>query len=233
MNATANRGLVRAGAGTTANEYTLGLISGTANGQVMTWNGSSWNPVSPANSLNIFNTNGTLTGDRTVDFGTYTNLVFKKGSQAHGFTYDQNHTGFNMYGNITSSIGLISNINSNGRESILKLLHDNTRSVIRANSDEGLKIATEFLKDIIFNSYENSEGGGYERNNLTIKANGNIGVSTTTPTAKLHIVGNASDLTPVIITSLRTYADNAAATSAGLPVGALYRKADGTLMVRY
>lgn len=35
------------------------------------------------------------------------------------------------------------------------------------------------------------------------------------------------------LSSLQTYADNAAAVSAGLSAGDLYRKSDGTVMVRY
>jgi hypothetical protein len=61
----------------------------------------------------------------------------------------------------------------------------------------------------------------------------NVGINTTAPQAKLHIIKNASQLTPAIIEGCNVYADNAAATTAGLPVGALYRTATGILMVRY
>lgn len=43
--ATPNRGLFRSGAGTNINPYTLGLTAGGANGQVMMWNGTAWNPA--------------------------------------------------------------------------------------------------------------------------------------------------------------------------------------------
>jgi hypothetical protein len=43
-NATTNRGLVRAGTGTSGDPYTLGLTSGTATGQVYKWNGTNWTP---------------------------------------------------------------------------------------------------------------------------------------------------------------------------------------------
>lgn len=61
----------------------------------------------------------------------------------------------------------------------------------------------------------------------------NVGINTTAPQAKLHIIKNASQLTPAIIEGCNVYADNAAATAAGLPVGALYRTSTGVLMVRY
>ena len=66
LDATTNGGLTRAGSGTAASPYTLGLTSGTANGQVMTWNGTTWSPTTPAISPNIYNTNGTFTANRTA-----------------------------------------------------------------------------------------------------------------------------------------------------------------------
>ncbi|MDM1518186.1 hypothetical protein HX089_17765, partial [Myroides odoratimimus] len=59
----------------------------------------------PEEYKNIYNSDGTLTSNRTVDFGKNTSLIFEKGSQSHGFTYDPDHTGLNMYGDKTSSIG--------------------------------------------------------------------------------------------------------------------------------
>lgn len=61
----------------------------------------------------------------------------------------------------------------------------------------------------------------------------NVGINTTAPQAKLHIIKNASQLTPAIIEGCNVYADNAAAVAAGLPSGALYRTAAGVLMIRY
>ena len=53
----------------------------------------------------------------------------------------------------------------------------------------------------------------------TLLENGNFGIGTTTPGAKLSVVG------------LVEYADNAAAISAGLTAGDFYRTADGTVKV--
>jgi hypothetical protein len=49
-NATANRGLVRSGSGTAAAPYTLGIVAGTAVGQVLTWNGTNWVASAPVAS---------------------------------------------------------------------------------------------------------------------------------------------------------------------------------------
>lgn len=61
----------------------------------------------------------------------------------------------------------------------------------------------------------------------------NVGINTSAPQAKLHIIKNVSQLTPAIIEGCNVYADNAAAVAAGLPYGALYRTAAGVLMIRY
>ncbi|WP_160135958.1 hypothetical protein [Chryseobacterium sp. c4a] len=55
---------------------------------------------------------------------------------------------------------------------------------------------------------------------------GRVGVGINAPSAQLHIVKQASDLTPAIIIGCNEYVDNAAAVSAGLPIGALYRTGD-------
>lgn len=71
------------------------------------------------------------------------------------------------------------------------------------------------------------------RSRMTLDHNGNLGINNFTPQAKLHVVSTVSELTPAIIEGCNVYTGNAAAVAAGVPVGGLYRKADGTLMVRY
>lgn len=57
-----------------------------------------------------------------------------------------------------------------------------------------------------------------------------IGVAT--PLAALHVKANVSALTAVIIEDLGTYANDAAATSAGLTAGMLYKTSAGVLMIK-
>lgn len=71
-------------------------------------------------------------------------------------------------------------------------------------------------------------------NVMTILKNGRTGFGNmNAPQATIHILRTGSDLTPAIIEGCRVYTDNAAATTAGVPVGGLYRTATGVLMVRY
>lgn len=71
-------------------------------------------------------------------------------------------------------------------------------------------------------------------NIITVLKNGKTGFGNmNTPQATVHILKTGTDLTPAIIEGCQVYADNAAATTAGIPVGGLYRTATGILMVRY
>jgi hypothetical protein len=82
-NATTNGGLLRTGVGTAADPYTLGLTAGTANGQVYTWNGTTW---APATASNIYTADGTLTANRTVTLGG--NALTFTGTTTGAFSVD-------------------------------------------------------------------------------------------------------------------------------------------------
>ncbi|MGG5508250.1 MULTISPECIES: hypothetical protein [unclassified Myroides] len=139
---------------------------------------TSWEAPKPHE--NIYTHDGTLvhaTGTtRTVDFGSLINMTFKKGTQRHVFTYDSDHTGINMFGDKTSSIGLISKNKSNNIQSKLKLKHDNELSEIIANSDKGLRIGTEHLKNIDFTTYDWATGSAVEKKIMTLKGDGGVQV---------------------------------------------------------
>ncbi|PKF74587.1 hypothetical protein [Chryseobacterium sp. PMSZPI] len=79
-----------------------------------------------------------------------------------------------------------------------------------------------FTGDTAANAYNLYSQGSDTKNYFE----GRIGVGINTPVAQIHIVKQASDLTPAIIEGCNEYADNAAAVSAGLPIGALYRTGD-------
>ena len=64
---------------------------------------------------------------------------------------------------------------------------------------------------------------------LSITGDGKLGVGTTAPHARTTVQINGSavaNMTPLILTNVNEYANNAAALAAGLPVGAIYRTVD-------
>lgn len=71
-------------------------------------------------------------------------------------------------------------------------------------------------------------------NIITVLKNGKTGFGNmNAPQATIHVLKTGTDLTPAIIEGCLVFDDNAAATTAGVPVGGLYRTSTGVLMVRY
>ncbi|REC63959.1 hypothetical protein DRF65_04480 [Chryseobacterium pennae] len=139
LNATANGGLTRAGSGTAASPYTLGLTSGSANGQVMTWNGTAWGS---ANALNIYNANGTLTTDRTLSFGGRA-LTF----QGSGQQTVWGSTGTLYQYGITSYANMILNAADNNGNGIPARMHfqiypEQPAQIIADNDATALNLST-------------------------------------------------------------------------------------------
>ncbi|UHO40575.1 hypothetical protein H5J24_11810 [Chryseobacterium capnotolerans] len=153
LNATANGGLTRAGSGTAANPYTLGLTSGTANGQVMTWNGTTW---SPSNALNIYNADGKLTGPRTLtQNGNYLNF---KGAQNTQFL---NTSGIGIQQD--SGTGARSSIGfSNGGNYQLWIYTDtnNAAQINAVGNSTSLSIGTNNTTNPAGIDFKTSTGGG-------------------------------------------------------------------------
>lgn len=76
---------------------------------------------------------------------------------------------------------------------------------------------------------DNTNGTVYSIYNNSVSPSyyaGRLGINVNAPAAKIHVVKAATELTPAIIEGCNEYADNAAALSAGLPAGALYRTGD-------
>ncbi|MDM1502518.1 hypothetical protein HX071_09970 [Myroides marinus] len=123
------------------------------------------------NYENIYTHDGTLVSTetnffkRTVDFGTFNSLMFKKGNQSHDFTYDNTHAGLNIRGNNTASIGLLS------EGSTLKVEHNKDESLIQSNAEHGIKIVAENTKDINFGT-----SGRTDNDNVVFQGNGGVKV---------------------------------------------------------
>ncbi|MBB4804837.1 hypothetical protein HNP38_000109 [Chryseobacterium defluvii] len=193
LNATANGGLIRTGSGTSAAPYSLGLISGTASGQVMAWNGTSWVPTAPAASSNIYNTNGSLTSDRTLTNNGF-GLTFRGMTQSSTFSSGGDFTQRGLASSKRASVTLQSDDNdSNGIISTIFLYQDpeNFGQIKAANDSRGLIIgtsATTQAAPLVFHTSAGSNTLGTEKARIT--PIGNMGINTSSPTEKLQVTGN-------------------------------------------
>jgi hypothetical protein len=106
---------------------------------------------------------------------------------------------FTTYGALSTSTSQISVVNSEGGHIIL-------RTGISGVSNNGLSLISADV------------AGTNQNTRLVVSSTGNVGIGTTTPNAKLQVVG------------LVSYADNAAAIAGGLTVGAFYHTS-GTVKV--
>lgn len=206
-NATTNGGLTRAGSGTAISPYTLGLTSGTATGQVMTWNGTLWSPTAP---VNIYNADGILTNTRTLSQNGNT-LTFSNGTGQSTTFSNSNGTGMVQRPGSTgrASLGLY---DSSGSAALW--LYADSGSAVQINatgSSTELSLATTATANpapIVFGTSAGSNAASTEK--MRITPTGNVGINTSNPTEKLDNNG---------ITRLRTLplngATNATNTTSG------------------
>ncbi|MGL5274666.1 hypothetical protein [Myroides sp.] len=129
-----------------------------------------------AKDLNIYEADGILKGDRTVDFGSHDLLTYQKS----GTDFTQKAE-FNL-SNVHSALGLY------GKDGALMYLHGGTSKLIVSQSSDaaeintdapqGLRFVTEDVKDFQFKTYEYPSDGteSIEHSNLTIKGNGALQV---------------------------------------------------------
>jgi hypothetical protein len=194
--ATTNGGLTRAGAGTDVSPYTLGLTPGSATGNVMTWNGTAWNPAAP---VNIYNANGTLTSNRVVNLDGKS-LRFT--SPERDIYFDNNgRIGTEAKGTWDADIYASSGAGATYNRFDIQSFPTGEVNLTATGAVGQLAIATHLTtlpSPIIFST---SPGGvsGVER--MRITGTGNVGIATDTPSEQLDNAG---------ITRLRTLPLNGA-----------------------
>jgi len=188
--ATVNGGLTRAGAGTDISPYTLGLTPGTAAGNIMTWNGTAWNPAAP---VNIYNANGTLTSNRTVSIQDK-QLTF---IGDHQETTMSVFSGLLQEGRANSPFDGRGSIavygadkDANGRRTALSLqsFADDNVAISAYEDATALIIGTNTTQVAAPIIFQTSAGGGDTvpgTEKMRITGTGNIGLNTSTPTEKL------------------------------------------------
>jgi len=183
-NATTNGGLTRAGAGTTASPYTLGLTAGSATGNVMTWNGTAWNPAAP---VNIYNADGLLTGS-----GTSRTLTLN--SKTLNFDGTDRRTYWDPEGRIhqratNTSLDAAMGFHNSGANLWIQQWSAGSAITASNNSTE-LSLGTHFTQvaaPIIFNTSPGGNTTGVER--MRITGTGKIGMGTFTPSEQLDNTG--------------------------------------------
>lgn len=210
LNATTNGGLVRSGSGTTADPYTLGITPGTAAGQVVGWNpgSSTWSPVDP---LNIYNADGTLTGNRTLS--TAGNSLTFNVNSLQRTVWSASNGSLNQIGLATSATkhasmnltALDNNNNSVTSGLQFQIYPEQPGQITATNDATGLALSTNATTNsapITFTTSAGSNAGGTEK--MRITGIGNVGVNTSSPTEKFDNNG---------ITRLRSLPVNGAANA--------------------
>ncbi|MNX48615.1 hypothetical protein D3C86_792000 [compost metagenome] len=180
-NATTNGGLTRAGAGTNVSPYTLGLTPGSATGNVMTWNGTAWNPAAP---VNIYNANGSLTSNRVV---TLAGNSLRFTSPERDIYFDNNgRIGTEAKGTNDGDIYVSSGSGATyNRFDIQTFPTSGEVNLTATGAASQLAIATHLTTLPSPITFSTSPGGvsGVER--MRITGTGNVGVNTASPTEKL------------------------------------------------
>jgi hypothetical protein len=183
-------------------------------GQVLTSAGAGAPPTwaTPASATNIYNTDGSLTGSRTVSQGT-NNLAFTSTATTGTSHFTIDGTTFNVNA-VNNRIGL-------GIAAPVDLLHlqaQGGRKIVISNNggitnNEDIGGITwrdgdgtgTLMGNIIVQGNSGSTGDGSSRmvigtrtndnsttlvETMTIHSNGNVGLGVITPAEKLHVVGN-------------------------------------------
>ncbi|WP_390453941.1 hypothetical protein [Chryseobacterium sp. Alg-005] len=144
------------------------------------FNGTVWTKLNPTgSSVNIYNSDGTLNGLRTVN--TASNfLTFTNGTNSVGIATNGTEGRLLATGSTRGSLGVT------GGNTTMNFFTDNSNAsqITTGGSSTQLILSTQGTTATPINLRTN----GITR--LTVAANGNVGIGTTTPTAQLQTTGN-------------------------------------------
>jgi len=189
VNSTANGGLIRAGSGTTVSPYTLGLISGTTVGDLMTWDGTQWLPSA---AINIYNSDGSLTNYRKLNLNNY-RLSFTGTEQETNW----DPSGSLSVSNLINSGGQANFTLDGGNNSTLSFqqFYNGDAQVLASGNATSFELGTNYTTSATgtYISFATSPGANMEGEpRMYVQANGNVKIGgNPTATEKLDMDGTA------------------------------------------
>ncbi|WP_326980965.1 tail fiber domain-containing protein [Chryseobacterium sp. MYb264] len=163
------------------------------------FNGTVWKSVA-GNSVNIYNSDGSLTGNRLATLGA-NNLTFS--STTGTFSVQTNNNGFQR--------SAFTNTNTGASSRMDVSVGTGTGSVY-LGVDNGSAIFGAGVKAYLDNRSNGRLAFGTQGNeSMTIATTGNVGIGTNAPTERLHVIGNilaSGTVTPSDIRIKKDIIDN-------------------------
>ncbi|MDM1346808.1 hypothetical protein HX017_09225 [Myroides marinus] len=135
----------------------------------------------PVEQKNIYTHDGTLLANRTVDFGENETLKFQKKAtdftQVAEFNLSNVHTALNMSGKDGAMIHLHGS--NGGGEGKLTIAQSSNSSEINSKAKNGLRLVTEYEKNIVFETYHypNDGSNSVKLENVVVQGNGGLRIN--------------------------------------------------------
>jgi len=187
------------------NSIATGTLAGTAINIDATgyyyFNGTAWAKIDPA--LNIYNTNGTLAGTRTVTTNG-NSLSFVNGTSNVGIATA------GTQGIISATGSTRGSMTFNGGSANLDMYVDNANAAQINTSGNSTKLSIGTTND----SPVALKANGAER--LTMINNGNVGIGTAAPNTRLEVSSGTANTSGVRLTNLTSASPIAAGQSIGV-----------------
>lgn len=161
-------------------------VSNTVSGNTLTTtvNGISSSAITLPQGVNIYNSDGTLTGNRMVS--TNNKMLWFQ----NGISNVNNHVAFDINVAVPGSTRIISRGSSN---SLIRALIGSSRTLDMELLTDGTSRLLSTGSTELFIGTNSSSGPlvfGANNNRAILATNGNFGIGTTAPSQKLHVIGN-------------------------------------------
>ncbi|MBB4805544.1 hypothetical protein HNP38_000816 [Chryseobacterium defluvii] len=172
--------------GVAASTTAVKTVSNTVSGNTLTTtvNGISSSAITLPQGTNIYNSNGALNSDRMVS--TNNKMLWFQ----NGVSNENNHIAFDINVAVPGSTRLITRASSN---SLIRALINSSRMLDMELLSNGTSRLMSTGSSELFIGTNTSSGPlvfGVATNRAILATNGNFGIGTTSPSQKLHVIGN-------------------------------------------